>query len=307
MSDKRFDIVGLGVIAVDDMLYVPRFPAANSKTRLTERRRQGGGTVSCALAAAAKLGSRCTVLGRLGDNDESAFVREHLGGAGVDLSRVVHEAACRPVHTTIVVAADTGSRAIFGDYTTTRPLEPAELKAEWFADARLLLIDHLAPPTILAGAKLAKSLGIQVVSDIERDSPQFAETRRYIDHLVCSAEFAVPYTKAASPAEACRTLAESGTHATVVVTAGEHGCWWRIAEDERVHHHPAHAVTAVDTTGCGDVFHGVFCHGIAQGWPMEKIIAWATAGASIKATRIGGWWAVPSPSEIDDALRASSR
>ena len=65
-------------------------------------------------------------------------------------------------------------------------------------------------------------------------------------------------------------------------------------------------MTPVDTTGCGDVFHGIFCHGVAQGWPMEKVIDWAIAGASIKATRTGGWWAVPTIEEIERALAAGA-
>src|SRR5690606_3775912 len=160
-------------------------------------------------------------------------------------------------------------------------------RPEWFAGAKVLLVDHFGPPTILAGVKIARELGLQVVSDIERDVPEFPEIRRYVDHLVCSETFAMPYTGRSSPAEACAALAETGTHRTVVVTAGDQGCYWQTAESGGIRHKPAHKVRAVDTTGCGDVFHGVFCHGLARGWPIEKIIDWATAGAAIKAGRVG--------------------
>jgi len=297
------DLVGLGVIAVDDMLYVDAYPPANMKVRVRERRRQGGGTMSCALAAAGRLGSSCRALGRLGDNELSQFARDRLGGFGIDLSRIQHDPQAEPVYCVIVVAADTGSRAIYGDYTHTRPIPPEELRPEWFAGAKILLVDHFGPPTILAGVRIAKRLGLQVVSDIERDVPELPEIRHHVDHLVCSAEFAVPYTAAQSPAEACEALVSSGAHRTVVVTAGDRGCYWQVADGGGVRHQRAHKVKAVDTTGCGDVFHGVFCHGLAQGWPMEKIIAWSNAGAAIKAGRIGGWMAVPTSEEIERMLR----
>jgi sugar/nucleoside kinase (ribokinase family) len=204
----------------------------------------------------------------------------------------------------IVVAADTGSRAIYGDYTHAGVLQPGELQTEWFAGAKVLLIDHFGPPTILAGAKLAKKAGLLVVSDIERDSPELAETRQYIDYLVCSAEFAVPYTQSETPA-ACEALERTGRHAAVVVTAGEQGCYYCTADNPHVKRLPGHPVKAVDTTGCGDVFHGVFCHGLAAGWPLERIITWANAGAAIKATRTGGWMAVPTLVEIEQILRKS--
>lgn len=301
MNAAPCDIVGLGVIAVDDMLYVDTYPPPNVKMPVRKRLRQGGGTMSCALATAARLGSSCRALGRLGRNELSRFVYDRLGGLGVDLSLLQHDPAAEPVYCVIVVAADTGLRSIYTDYMHTRGLRPEELRPEWFAGAKVLLVDHYNPPTILAGAKLARQLGLQVVSDIERAVPELPEIRRYIDHLVCSADFALPYTGKSTPAEACEALAASGEHRTVVVTAGEDGCYWRASGGD-LQHQTAHRVRAVDTTGCGDVFHGVFCHGLALGWPVEKIIAWANAGAAIKAGRVGGWMAVPTRDEIERML-----
>ena len=304
MRKRTYDIIGLGVIAVDDTLHMPCYPTANSKTRMLARKRQGGGRISCALAAAARLGSSCTILGRLGDGNGSDFTRKYLGAElGVDLSLMLHDPDCGPTHATIVVAADTGSRAIFIDHSIARPLEPDELKPEWFAAGRVLLVDNLNPPCILEAVKLAKQAGMIIVSDIERDSPEYPETRKYIDHLVHGSEFALPYTQTRCPAEACKTLADSGDHETVVVTAGEDGCYYRLRGDNTVHHHPAYKIQPIDTTGCGDVFHGVFCYGVAQGWPIEKTIEYATAAAAIKATRSGGWLAVPTLDEIQDMLR----
>lgn len=301
MQPASCDIIGLGVIAVDDMLYVDTYPPANTKMRVRERRRQGGGTMSCALATAARLGSSCRALGRLGNNELSRFVYQHLGGLGVDLSRLQHDPPAEPVYCVIVVAADTGWRSIYGDYTHTKGLAPEELRPEWFAGGKVLLVDHYNPRTILAGVQLAKRHGLQIVSDIERNVPEFPEIRRYIDHLVCSESFAIPHTGKTAPAEACEALVSTGQHRTVVVTAGDAGCYWH-AGGGGIRHQAAHPVRAVDTTGCGDVFHGIFCHGIARGWPIEKIIEWANAGAAVKAGRVGGWMAVPTVEEIEAML-----
>ncbi|HOB73112.1 MAG TPA: PfkB family carbohydrate kinase [Phycisphaerae bacterium] len=305
MQPTPCDIVGLGVIAVDDMLYVDTYPPPNTKMGIRERRRQGGGTMSCALATAARLGSSCRALGRLGDNELSRFAREKLGSLGVDLSLLQYDPAAEPVYCVIVVAADTGWRSIYRDYALTKGLAPEELRPEWFAGAKVLLVDHFGPPTILAGVKLARRHGLQIVSDIEQNVPEFPEIRQYIDHLICSESFAMPYTGTGTPAEACAALVSSGQHRTVVVTAGDQGCYWH-TEGGEVRHQPAHKVKAVDTTGCGDVFHGIFCHGLARGWPIEKTIQWASAGAAIKAGRVGGWMAVPTVEEIEDMLRQGS-
>ncbi len=304
MQQIPHDIVGLGVIAVDEMLHVERYPPADGKTILTSRRRQGGGNSSCALGAAARLGSRCALLGRLGDDELSQFARRHLAAAGVDLSLVLHDAACGPVYALIVVSADTGSRAIFVDPASIKPLEDAELRAEWFAGAKVLLVDHVYPTVILPAVELARQLGLQVVSDIEADLPQLTAIRAGIDHFICSAEFAGPYTGCQDPGAACAVLMRSASHQTVVVTAGQDGCYWCARDATEVRHVAAHRIAAVDTTGCGDVFHGAFCHGLVAGWPRDQIIRFANAAAAIKATRTGGWAAVPSSEEVHELLAA---
>lgn len=298
------DIIGLGVIAVDEMLYVDSYPPANAKLRISGRRRQGGGNVSCGLAAAAGLGSTCAALGRLGNNELSEFVKKRLSAAGVDLSLIVWDSDSEPLYCIIVVAADTGSRSIYTDYSNVRPLEAKELRAEWFSGSKVLLVDNMHTSAILPAVRMARQAGLQVVSDIEGDLPDLAEIRRYIDHYICSAEYALPFTGCGSAERACELMSRSADHRSVVITAGADGCYWTSAGQHGVRHLPAHKVKAVDTTGCGDVFHGAFCHGLAAGWPVDRVIRYASAAAAVKATRTGGWAAVPTMSEVTHLLEA---
>lgn len=54
MNPAPCDVVGVGVIAVDDMFYVDPYPlVANFKQRVRERLRQGEGTLSCGRAETA--------------------------------------------------------------------------------------------------------------------------------------------------------------------------------------------------------------------------------------------------------------
>ena len=100
-------------------------------------------------------------------------------------------------------------------------------------------------------------------------------------------------------------LAQSGQHRTVVVTAGKEGCYWCVQGQSDIEHTLAHRIEPVDTTGCGDVFYGAFCHGLVQRWPMEQIIRFANAAAAIKATRTGGWAAVPTLEEVQEILEGA--
>jgi len=70
--------------------------------------------------------------------------------------------------------------------------------------------------------------------------------------------------------------------------------------DGRVIVKPARAVEAVDTTGCGDVFHAGLTYGLARGWDPEKSLDLAAWAAAQVATRMGGRAGIPS---IDDLRR----
>jgi sugar/nucleoside kinase (ribokinase family) len=299
MDTSGTDIVGLGVVAIDEIIYVDTFPTENTKSRVRSRRRQAGGMTSCALAAAATLGSRCRMLGRLGDNASSDFARGEMHKVGIDTSQMCFVPDAHPIECTIVVTQDTGSRTVFADRGRIAPLEAHELRAEWFDGAGVLHIDHLDPVAALAAARLAKHAGLQIVSDVERICLELPALRSLIDHFICSAPFAHQYTGAEHPAEACQLLADSGEHHTVVVTAAETGCYWWSRDAREVTHQAGHVIESCDTTGCGDVFHGVFCHGLAKRWPIGQIIEWSNAAAALHAGRTGDWSHLPTAEEID--------
>ena len=59
-------------------------------------------------------------------------------------------------------------------------------------------------------------------------------------------------------------------------------------------HQLAFKVKAVDTTGCGDVFHGAYAFALARGMALEERIRFAAASAALKATQPGGQAGIPT-------------
>lgn len=68
----------------------------------------------------------------------------------------------------------------------------------------------------------------------------------------------------------------------MVVTGGEEGCWY-VEENRILKHFPAFKVKAIDTTGCGDVFHGVYSACLAAGLPIHERIRFASGAAAMKS------------------------
>lgn len=301
---KRFDVLGLGCAAVDDLLYIDSFPAPDSKTEVLRRERQCGGLTATALVAAARFGANCAYGGMLGHDELSGFVERALREEGVDLSHVVRHDDARPAHSVIIVSSTEGTRNIFFDVSARTGADDALPAEEIILASRVLFLDDYNTPGNLRALDVARRARIPVVADIERDNlPGFEAVVAGVDHLVLSAALAWRLTGESDAPRAIEKLWTSA-RATVVLTDGARGCWCRSTEASGIHHQPAFAVDVVDTTGCGDVFHGVYAAALALGTGVQDRIHLAAAAAALKATQAGGQRGIPHLDQIREFLKS---
>src|SRR5262249_17765269 len=128
-----------------------------------------------------------------------------------------------------------------------------------------------------------------------------------VNHLILSRDFAEQLTGIADPRYAAVALWVEGKD-VVVVTYGTEGCW--TVSDERsslARHFPAYPVATVDTTGCGDVFHGAYAAALAKGHDLAHRLRFASAAAALKATRPGGQAGIPNREAVEAFLAGQSR
>ncbi|MHB1317271.1 MAG: PfkB family carbohydrate kinase, partial [Anaerolineae bacterium] len=116
------------------------------------------------------------------------------------------------------------------------------------------------------------------------------------DHLIVGQRLAEQLTGESDPARAAEALWREDRTAAVV-TAGSRGSWYRVA-GEPVRHQPIFPVTVVDTTGCGDVFHGAYALQLARGASNPECVRYAAAAAALKATRPGGRTGIPTHERV---------
>ena len=292
--NAALDVLGLGCVAVDDLLYVAAYPPPDAKVQVLRRERQGGGQTGTALVAAARLGARCAYAGVLGEDEDSRFVRDNFRREGVSVELIATRPGVRPIRSTVIVDETRQTRTVLYDLAGTVGADPELPSAEVIRSARVLAVDHYGIEGILRAARIAAESGIHVVADLERsDHPGFAELLARVDHLVVSRDFAERLTGAAIPAVAAEKLWSAGRQA-VVITCGADGCWYRGAGAAAARHQPAFAVAVVDTTGCGDVFHGAYAAALARGVNLDERVRFAAAVAALKATHHGGQAGIPT-------------
>jgi len=301
-SSAIYDVLGIGIVAVDDLLMVDNYPSADSKMRADKVVRQGGGLTGTALVASSRLGAKSGYGGILGQDELSNWTVSELEREGIDCSLTIRSGDVKPYHALIIVDTTHHTRTIiFSDEgVMARPIETID--ESYVSKAKVILIDQLGIDVMLHTTLIAKKLGIPTVADIEReDHPKTRELLSQIDHLILSTSFAGKITGLDDPAKQAEKLYNNDRTCTAV-TAGIRGCWF-ITKDGRIQHQPAFKVQTVDTTGCGDVFHGSYAACIAWDWDVPKCIEFASATAALKATKPGGRAGIPDKATVEKFLK----
>ena len=92
-TQSVYDVLGIGISAVDDTLTVEHYPPSGAKVAVQASSRHGGGLACTAIAAAAVLGGKTAFLARFGTDELSAYIRSQLLKRGVDVSHIISDAA----------------------------------------------------------------------------------------------------------------------------------------------------------------------------------------------------------------------
>jgi len=303
----EIDVLGVGAVSVDDFVTVDNFPRQNTKVQADAIFRQPGGLSGTALVAVARMGGRAAYAGTLGDDDLSRFVVERLAKENVDVSQVAREADARPFHSIVVVASRQKSRTIL--YSSEGVVGAhRQLPTERFVRrCGALLLDPVGIDGMVRLAEIASKFGIPRVGDFERgETGQFPRLLELTNHLIMPLEFGQSLTGRADPRAAIEEL-WSSERDVVVLTHGEEGSWYRTQEsDGRVVHERAESVNVVDTTGCGDVFHGVYAFALSKGYAAAERVRMASIAAALKATRLGGQDGIPYLADVKARMGASN-
>ena len=174
---------------------------------------------------------------------------------------------------------------------TTAPADPEGLVAQ--ADA--VLADNRYPDFVAPICAAARRRGMPVVLDGDR--PTFADDPlfRLASHVIFSSECLRETTGLADLGEGLRRIARR-SGAFLAVSNGPGDIVYLEAGGLRSL--PVFAVTAVDTLGAGDAFHGGFALALAEGRGEVEAMRFGAAAAGLKCSRLGGSAGCPTRAEV---------
>ena len=304
-EDTRFDVISLGSSAIDMIGAVPRQPEVDTKSQLSQFTIQAGGVMANTAVGLARLGSRCSYVGKLGRDEFSRRVIDQFRTEGVDVSGVVTEDGAGPYLAMIIVDESTGHRTILWTDQMVRALKPEELSRDLIVSGRILDLDDwgfLEGETARQAARWAKEAGMTVVVNAEDLSRRdYLPVLALTDVLLVNDQYALEFSPAESLDAAARFFLAKGA-GTVIITQGRQGC--EVWHEGGSFHQPAFEVDVVDSTGCGDAFRSGLIFGLLQGRPIETVAQCASAVAALKCRKLGARAGLPSLDELTEFLHS---
>jgi ribokinase len=310
-TNKSWDVVVLGGLNTDFLVRSEHLPGPGQTVQGDPLYTGPGGKGANQAVAAARLGGRVAMIGRVGEDRRGRDLLAALRRNGVDVKHVERDSK-EQSGAAIIAVNDEGEKQISSAPAANMRLTVQQvLDAEdLIARAKVLLLQLEVPmPATLKAAQLAKKYGTKVVLDPAPPTTLPKQLFPLLYAIRPNSDEAEKITgkKIRNPRQAKTAglvLLKRGVQ-VVALQAGDEGDLILSASEEILV--PRLKVKTVDATGAGDAFAAAFAMGLAEGLSLRRTAHLANATAALSTTRIGAQEALPTRTEVERFLQKHSR
>jgi ribokinase len=301
VMSSAYDVVVVGSVNADLVVGVDRRPAAGETVLGSDLATLPGGKGANQAVAAARLGARTALVGRVGADGHGEFLRDGLDGEGVDLTGLITIPGPSGValitidpdgDNSIIVSPGANGRMSEADVSAARPL---------LAAAAVVSLQLEIPiSAVVAAAGLASDAGARVVLNLSpvAEVPPGLLALCYplvVNEHEAAFLLGAPDGTGLAPADLASALLRLGPR-SVVVTLGAEGAV--VAEGASVGVVESPRVEAVDTTGAGDAFTGALSWRLAVGDDLATAARFAAQVGAAAVRRTGAQSSYPTFEEM---------
>jgi sulfofructose kinase len=289
--------VCIGVITIDSIALVDKYPSADERVVAQEIARAGGGPAAVAAVALSRLGIKSAIVGTIGDDADGKELLRIFEKEGVDTSGISIGTSATS-GSVIVASKEHSARAI----STRQPMVQApinEAAKKLIAHAQWVHVDHVGI-TRLTELGISRGNGPLISFDagygVEAFDPitvdLFVPTDRQMALRYPGIDLAVALENDSMKA---------GN--TVVATQGSAGSAGFSPETGLVTA-PGFTVDVMSTLGAGDVFHGALVAQLIQGHQLQEAMRRANAVAALSCRGLDGQSMIPTTPELNVYMEA---
>ncbi len=305
---ERPEIAVLGSANLDLVVEVDTIPVPGETVLAGDLRRIPGGKGANQAVAAARLGRRVAMIGRLGDDDAATTLRSAMAAAGVDTTWLLNTDGTPSGTALIAVGADGDNAIVVSPGANGRVSTSDVESAAPVLGAAAVVMLQLEVPLEAVAAAVRHARGTVVLN------PAPAPSSMLPDELLDGVDVIVPnQTELATLAgyaglsaigevdpDTAVALARGLPVTAAVVTLGAAGAMVVTPADAT--HVPAPEVKPVDTTAAGDAFCGALADALVDGADLVRAAEWAVRVGAAATLRPGAQPSLPTRSEVDQLL-----
>jgi ribokinase len=307
MPAQSYDVVVVGSVNADLVVRVDRWPAPGETVLGSDLETHPGGKGGNQAVAAARLGGRVGILGRIGQDRHGEFLAETLRRDGVDTGHLLTTPG--PTGVALISVGPDGDNSIVVSPGANRHLSEEDVTAArpLLAAAAVISLQLEIPmPAVLAAARTGAETGARVVLNLSPATRVPPELLALCDPLVVNEHEAAFLLGAPGDGDGDGAVAAAGRAAallalgprSVVITLGAEGAV--VAHGTDVAPVPSPRVRPVDTTGAGDAFTGALCGRLAGGDDLVTSARFAARVGAAAVRKAGAQSSFPTLAELTE-------
>ena len=288
-------IYSVGSIFLDHIIKINSFPKKPIKLLAEGIQKRLGGSAAVSSFTIKKLGVDSSFIGRLGDDDVSKYLKGELSTFKIKHKDIITIKGAKSSQS--YVFEDKYGERLLAAFNEKKLLNNKKLPKISFTKNITFMCDLRWIEATLYVAKNCKKNNLIQVVDLDNYKLN-VKVKQIVDlssYPIFSETGAFEYTKIKSIIGSLKKM-YSMKKKFYAITAGKKGVYW--IENGNIFNCKPPKIKVVETNCAGDVFHGAFAAFIHQKHSVMNSMKLATATASLKCTKKGGIYSIPSYSSV---------
>ena len=288
-------IYSVGSIFLDHIIKINSFPKKPIKLLAEGIEKRLGGSAAVASFTIKKLGLDSSFIGRVGDDDVSKYLKRELIAFKIKHKDIITIKGAKSSQS--YVYEDNQGERLLAAFNEKKLLNNKKLPKISFAKNTTYMSDLRWIEATLYIAKNCKKKNLIQVVDLDnyKLNDKVKQIVNLSSHPIFSETGAFEYSKIKSIIGSLNKM-YSIKKKFYAITAGKKGVYW--IENGIIFNCKPPKIKVVETNCAGDVFHGAFAAFIHQKYSLSDSMKLATATASLKCTKKGGIYSLPSYSSV---------
>ena len=305
------DIVVVGSLNMDTVVSVPHIPKIGETILATDVNYYGGGKGANQAVAAARLGGRVSMIGKIGKDKNGQTLLDSLKKEGIDTTGI--EFSEDITGTAFIKVSSRGDNNIVVYPGANKDLDIAQIERhrKIIENSKVCVLQLEIPYEVVKYVvNLCYEKGVKVVFN---PAPATGEIE---DELIEKTYILIPNETelsilsgiADNSSEKLEDIAKkvySKGCENLVITLGDKGGLY--LQRDKMEYFESEKVDSVDTTAAGDSFVGAMVTSIVEGKTITEAIEFASFAAALTVTKPGAQYSLPTKEEVEEFIKIKTR